>query len=157
MDYKIKSDSAKLEDLLQLFGENISAADINASRYLGEISAAIVKKRMELNMTQKEFAKHIKVSQGMISKWEGGDYNFSIKSLAELAEKLDMELYVNLKSPRIKKIEQKTEKKQAYIYIKSERTIYNKSIKSNIIKFVDKQNYFNEKKKKVYSPESIEM
>lgn len=122
MDYKIKSDSAKLEDLLQLFGENISAADINASRYLGEISAAIVKKRMELNMTQKEFAKHIKVSQGMISKWEGGDYNFSIKSLAELAEKLDMELYVNLKSPRIKKIEQKTEKK-----------------------------------KKVYSPESIEM
>ena len=157
MDYKIKSDSAKLEDLLQLFGENISAADINASRYLGEISAAIVKKRMKLNMTQKEFAKHIKVSQGMISKWEGGDYNFSIKSLAELAEKLDMELYVNLKSPRIKKIEQKKEKKQAYIYIKSERTIYNKSIKSNIIKFVDKQNYFNEKKKKVYSPESIEM
>lgn len=52
-------------------------------------------------MTQKEFAKHIKVSQGMISKWEGGDYNFSIKSLAEFAEKLDMELYVNLKSPRI--------------------------------------------------------
>ena len=156
MDYKIKSDSAKLEDLLELFGETISAADINASRYLGEISSAIVKKRMELNMTQKEFAKHIKVSQGMISKWEGGDYNFSIKSLAELAEKLDIELYVNLKSPRIKKKEQKTEKKQAYIYIKSERTIYNKSIKSNIIKFVDKQNYINEKKK-VYSPESIEM
>ena len=48
MDYKIKSDSAKLEDLLQLFGENISAADINASRYLGEISAAIVKKKNEI-------------------------------------------------------------------------------------------------------------
>lgn len=44
MDYKIKSDSAKLEDLLELFGETISAADINASRYLGEISSAIVKK-----------------------------------------------------------------------------------------------------------------
>lgn len=45
MDYKIKSDSAKLEDLLELFGETISAADINASRYLGEISSAIVKKK----------------------------------------------------------------------------------------------------------------
>lgn len=116
MDYKIKSDSAKLEDLLELFGETISAADINASRYLGEISSAIVKKRMELNMTQKEFAKHIKVSQGMISKWEGGDYNFSIKSLAELAEKLDMELYVNLKSPRIKK-DRAENRKKASIYL----------------------------------------
>lgn len=88
MDYKIKSDSAKLEDLLELFGETISAADINASRYLGEISSAIVKKRMELNMTQKEFAKHIKVSQGMISKWEGGDYNFPLSRLRNLQKNL---------------------------------------------------------------------
>lgn len=50
-----------------------------------------------MKMTQKEFVEHIKVSQGMISKWESGDYNFSIKTLAEVAEKLDMELYINLK------------------------------------------------------------
>ncbi len=50
-----------------------------------------------MKMTQKEFAEHIKVSQGMISKWESGNYNFSIKTLAEVAEKLDMELYINLK------------------------------------------------------------
>lgn len=49
-----------------------------------------------MKMTQKEFAEHIKVSQGMISKWESGNYNFSIKTLAEVAEKLDMELYINL-------------------------------------------------------------
>ena len=48
-------------------------------------------------MTQKEFAEHVQVSQAMVSKWEGGDYNFSIKSLAELAEKLDMDLHIALK------------------------------------------------------------
>lgn len=51
-------------------------------------------------MTQNEFAKYLGVSQGMVSKWEGGDYNFSIKTLAEIAERLNMELAVELDSRR---------------------------------------------------------
>ncbi len=95
-----------LSDLLELFENDIAVSDINSSKILGSISASIVKKRVELNMTQKEFAVYVGVSQGMVSKWEGGDYNFSIKSLVEIAEKLDMELKVNLqanrKNPQVK-------------------------------------------------------
>ena len=87
---KNKENSTSLEDLLAMFEDNISIADINASRYLGKISASIVKRRMELKMSQKEFAGYLGVSQGMVSRWEGGDYNFSIKALSEIAEKLDI-------------------------------------------------------------------
>ncbi|GFI01883.1 hypothetical protein IMSAG049_00055 [Clostridiales bacterium] len=97
---KFNHDSLGLGDLLELFENDITVSDINSSKILGTISASIVKKRVELNMTQKEFAVYAGVSQGMVSKWEGGDYNFSIKSLVEIAEKLDMELSVNLEVNR---------------------------------------------------------
>ncbi|MBD5548187.1 MAG: helix-turn-helix transcriptional regulator [Lachnospiraceae bacterium] len=96
MGDKSNLDPLGLKDLLELFEKDVTIADINASRILGNISASIVKKRVELHMTQKEFAAHMSVSQGMVSKWEGGDYNFSIKTLADIVEKLDMELTVNL-------------------------------------------------------------
>ena len=85
-----------LNDLLQLFEDNVTVSDIIASSVLGSISASIVEKRLQYNMTQKEFAEYMCVSQGMVSKWEGGDYNFTIKTLAEVAEKLDMDLVVQL-------------------------------------------------------------
>ena len=94
-DY-MKGDALELTDLLNLFEDDITIADIIASKLLGKVSASIVKKRIELHMTQKEFARYMNVSQGMVSRWEGGDYNFSIKTLAEIAEKLDLELAVNL-------------------------------------------------------------
>ena len=96
MSDKSSLDSLGLSDLLELFEEDVAISDITASRTLGNISASIVKKRLELNMTQKEFAAYMSVSQGMVSKWEGGDYNFSIKTLADIAEKLDMELMVSM-------------------------------------------------------------
>lgn len=90
------SDQLGLKDLLQLFEDNVEVSDIIASKVLGSISASIVEKRIQFNMTQKEFAGYMGVSQGMVSKWEGGDYNFTIKTLADIAEKLDLELTVKL-------------------------------------------------------------
>lgn len=91
---------AGLDELFQLFDEKVTLADINASKYLGKISAAIVQRRIDLKMTQKEFAEYVDVSQSMVSKWESSDYNFTVKGLAELAEKLNMELYINFKNYR---------------------------------------------------------
>lgn len=100
MSSKARTGSSGLEDLLELFGDAVTVSDIIASNVLGEISASIAKKRIQSNMTQKEFASYMCVSQGMVSKWEGGDYNFSIRTLADIAEKLDMELTVSLDSKR---------------------------------------------------------
>ena len=91
---------AGLDELFQLFDEKVTLADINASKYLGKISAAIVQRRIDLKMTQKEFAEYVDVSQSMVSKWESSDYNFTVKGLAEVAEKLNMELYINFKNYR---------------------------------------------------------
>lgn len=122
------NDIAGLEDILQLFEDNVSVSDINASRYLGKISAAIVKKRVEMGMTQKQFSEYVGVSQGMVSKWEGGDYNFTIRALAEIAEKLDLELYLNLKEYN----EQGADK--SMITLTSEKNKFI-SVKSKVISF----------------------
>lgn len=91
--------SCGLDDLFAVFEETVSPTDIVVSRVLSKISSAIVKQRIDLGMTQKQFAEYMGVSQGMVSKWESEDYNFSIKSLAEVAVKLDLDVDVSLSEP----------------------------------------------------------
>lgn len=55
-----------------------------------KVSANILKKRIQSGKTQKEFAKYMGVSQGMVSKWESGNYNFTIKAIAEIFDKLNI-------------------------------------------------------------------
>ena len=86
-----------LEDMISVFDTSVSAADIIAAKALAGISAEIVKYRVNLGMTQKQFAEYMEVSQGMVSKWESADYNFSVKSLAYIAAKLDMDVVVCFK------------------------------------------------------------
>lgn len=92
--------SCNLDDLLAIFEESLKSSDIVASQILADISVAIVKRRKEMNMTQKQFADYLNVTQGMVSKWESSDYNFSIRALADVAEKLDLDLNVSLGKER---------------------------------------------------------
>ena len=41
-----------------------------------------------MGLDQKSFAKFMGVTQGMISRWESGTYNFSISTLIGICEKL---------------------------------------------------------------------
>ena len=66
MSNKALIGSSGLEELLELFGDAVTVSDIIASNVLGEISASIAKKRIQSNMTQKEFASYMCVSQGMV-------------------------------------------------------------------------------------------
>ena len=70
--------------------DSLSEAEIKSTIELAKISAKIEKRRQEMNMTQKEFAEYMDVSQGMVSKWESREYNFTIKSLNEICEKLQL-------------------------------------------------------------------
>lgn len=96
----IKNSGKGLEEMFVLFEDKISSADINAADCMGKISAAIVKQRIEMDMTQKEFAKYLDVSQGMVSRWEGGDYNFTIKGLADIVEKLGLKLDISIRESK---------------------------------------------------------
>lgn len=77
--------------------DTFSDVDIKKLKILSHISAQIEFSRLELNMTQVEFAKYMGVSQGMVSKWESGNYNFTIESLTDISEKLDIEFDVSFK------------------------------------------------------------
>ena len=74
----------------------MSKTDIKSTVALARISATIERKRLDKEMTQKEFAAFMGVTQGMVSKWESRDYNFTIRSLNEICEKLGLNLLVEL-------------------------------------------------------------
>lgn len=86
-----------LDSLFELLSESLSNAEIKTASVISDISFAISKERIKKNMSQSKFAKFMGVSQGMVSKWESGDYNFTIKSISEIFDKLDLDFDFNIK------------------------------------------------------------
>lgn len=58
--------------------EGFSDAEVETIVELAKISARIERCRLEMKMTQKEFAEYMGVTQGMVSKWESREYNFTM-------------------------------------------------------------------------------
>lgn len=82
--------------------EGFSEAEVKTLIELAKISARIERCRIDMQMTQKEFADYMGVTQGMVSKWESREYNFTIKTLNEICQKIDLELSVSLEKPCVK-------------------------------------------------------
>lgn len=93
-----KSSICGIEDLLQLFEETLSPSDILVSKLMAQISTAITKERLRLHMTQSEFSEYIGSSQSLVSRWEHGDYNFTIKKIAEIAVKLNLDVNIEMRN-----------------------------------------------------------
>lgn len=89
-----KIEPAKLEDLLDLFEDVVQPEDIMYAKISSQASRSIAKERLRLNMNQKEFADYIHSQQSLISRWESGDYNFSLRKLSEISVALDMNLHI---------------------------------------------------------------
>lgn len=97
MEIKEKLAGAKKADWVS---EGLSDASIKTIVELAKISAQIERCRIEKGMTQKEFAEFMGVSQGMISKWESREYNFTIRTLNDICEKIDLDFTVTFDKPR---------------------------------------------------------
>lgn len=76
-------------EMVDFLSEYLSKSDVYASKVIAKISMFILEYRQEQNMTQKEFAKKMGVTQAMISKWESATYNFTIETIANISEKLN--------------------------------------------------------------------
>jgi transcriptional regulator with XRE-family HTH domain len=76
--------------------EEMTDSEVKTIVELAKISAKIERSRIDLGMTQKEFADYMGVSQGMVSKWESRDYNFTIRTLNEICKKLNLTLNISL-------------------------------------------------------------
>ena len=70
------------------FSNYLKKSDVYSAKVRAEVSSILIKKQRQLKMNQKEFAKFMNVTQGMISKWESGDYNFTVDAIAMLCEKI---------------------------------------------------------------------
>lgn len=70
---------------------------IELESILVDIASSIINYRVENNLTQKELAEKLEISQAMVSKIERGDYNPSIEFLFNISKKLGLNLVVELK------------------------------------------------------------
>lgn len=81
----------RIDELFELFEDIISPEDALAAKLMSQVSSGITRERLQLQMNQSEFSEYINVSQSQISRWEHGDYNFSLRKIAEIAAALDLD------------------------------------------------------------------
>lgn len=92
--------SQGMNDLLTSLSVSLSAEEVAFNGLCGVICGEIVAQRVKRNMSQKQFAEFMGVSQGMVSKWERGDCNFTLQSLVHIATKLDIPVRSPFRTPR---------------------------------------------------------
>ena len=70
--------------------DSFSEEELTEIKLLGRLSAVIQRQRRALDMTQDQLATKLDVSQGMVSRWENGEENMTIETIAKLAVALDL-------------------------------------------------------------------
>lgn len=75
--------------------------EMEADHILVDIACKFINYRVENNMTQKELAKKLEMTQVMVSKLESGDYNPSVKMLFEISKKLHWKLEIKIENTNI--------------------------------------------------------
>ena len=70
--------------------DGLNEVEIKQNRDLGIISAEIEMRRHEMGLNQKQMAELLGVTQGMVSKYESGEYNFTIGTLNEICGKIGL-------------------------------------------------------------------
>lgn len=75
--------------------EALSEAEVKSTVELAKFLLEL-KMPSKYEYDAKEFAEYMNVSQGMVSKWESREYNFTIRSLNEICEKLHLSLNLDM-------------------------------------------------------------
>ncbi len=64
------------------------------------LSTAIFEYRRENDLSQKQLAAKLGVSQAMVSKLESGDYNYSVEQLWKISQKLGFKLNISFEKEK---------------------------------------------------------
>ena len=84
--------SQDMKELFTRLTHGLSAEDVMLDTMQSQIAAEISMKRQELDMTQKQLAELMGVSQATVSKWESSDANFQLSTLVKIASRLGLQL-----------------------------------------------------------------
>lgn len=90
MNIKEKMAQAKTNAWL---ADSFTPEERMAAESIAQIAASIQRRRKEQGYTQQDLAKKLGVSQVMISRWENGEENFTVATLAKISSALDMEMH----------------------------------------------------------------
>ena len=82
------ADKTQTMELISAVSEGMTAEDMMLSSLQAMIAAEITMKRHALGMSQKDLADAMGVSQTLVSKWESGETNYTLKTLVQIASKL---------------------------------------------------------------------
>ena len=89
MSIKEKLRNARREESVDLF-DHLSSSEKQYEKVIAKIASTLINERRLRGVSQKEFADLLKVSQVMVSKYESGKYNFTIKTAIEAYDKLGL-------------------------------------------------------------------
>jgi transcriptional regulator with XRE-family HTH domain len=73
--------------------DSFSIEERTVAEFITSIAASIQYRRRALGVTQKDLADKLGVSQVMISRWENGEENFTVATLAKISDALGLELH----------------------------------------------------------------
>ena len=90
MSIKEKMDNSKDNAWLS---DNLTIEESITAKYIAQIAATIQRQRKAEGYTQQELANLLGVSQVMVSRWENGEENFTIATIARISRVLGMALY----------------------------------------------------------------
>lgn len=63
---------------------------------LNKLAVALVDYRMEHDLSQKQLGEVLGVTQAMVSKYESGDYNISMKAMCDLTRRLNIPFSIKI-------------------------------------------------------------
>lgn len=73
--------------------DSLSYNERIAAEYIAKIATTIQRQRKAHGYTQQALAVKLGVSQVMVSRWENGEENFTVATLAKISTALDMPLH----------------------------------------------------------------
>ena len=75
------------DSFVNKLADSLSRSTVIEIAIKNTIVHALISSRIEKSMNQSQFAKFMGVSQAMVSKWESGDYNFTVEAIARICDK----------------------------------------------------------------------
>lgn len=96
-----ENSNAGIDNLLSLFSDALTPADVLSAKLIAQISGAITSERLKRNMSPKNFAEYIGTPQSLIVQFESGNYNFSIQEIAEIFTKLNLNANLNISNSNV--------------------------------------------------------
>ncbi|MBU3210045.1 helix-turn-helix domain-containing protein [Clostridium algidicarnis] len=92
-------------DFINEYADDTTKLRFELDDLLYDISLKIFDYRMQNDLSQKELAKKLEVTQAMVSKLESGQYNPTVEQLWKISKRLNLNLVVSLQTKEDDKTE----------------------------------------------------